>query len=504
MDRMDVQNLNLKTALPGPARAVSAGGPHDFMFAELIDGLFAPGAPAAVPRPDPRGRPEAAADEPPAEPTESTPARARPRPPRPDQANLGGEQTLPMAATVADVPANPPLAATVAGEAAPAPEPIAAVRPSAIAPTAAGAPLTSAPLAAPAPTEARTLPDIDGTAKQSVDPVASASRPEGNRAPAPTTAGPETAAAPAVAAVPESGIPHAPVVERVGTERQAPTAAPTPDRSAARRSTTPNDTPPTDASARETAAIDMKAAADGGEDRPVPIAFRRAGHPGSAADGPAAGSRPTAPEGAGDKPAPQVTPETLAALIRPAASAPRNPTMASTAGRIGGETFATQLAAGDGREANLRARLVPPPAPARTPPPPAPALDQIALHIRRAAAEGLDRIHIQLKPAELGRVDVRLEIGRDHRVAALVIVDRQETLDLLLRDARGLERALEQAGLNPGSGNLEFSLGGQGSGGFASTLDAPDRAGGDGAPDPAPADLPPPTWASNALLDIQV
>ena len=38
------------------------------------------------------------------------------------------------------------------------------------------------------------------------------------------------------------------------------------------------------------------------------------------------------------------------------------------------------------------------------------------------------------------------------------IQNRKPTLDLFLRDQRGLERALEQAGLNTDSSNLQFSL----------------------------------------------
>lgn len=87
-----------------------------------------------------------------------------------------------------------------------------------------------------------------------------------------------------------------------------------------------------------------------------------------------------------------------------------------------------------------------------------PAQEQVALHIVRAAREGIDHIRIQLDPADLGRIDVRLEIGHDGRVIAALAADRQETLDLLQRDARALERALHEAGLRPDSDSLNFSL----------------------------------------------
>jgi len=72
--------------------------------------------------------------------------------------------------------------------------------------------------------------------------------------------------------------------------------------------------------------------------------------------------------------------------------------------------------------------------------------------------QGIDRIEIQLKPAALGRVDVRLEVTHDGRVTAVVAADTRETLDMLQRDARTLERALQDAGLRMNSGDLSFSM----------------------------------------------
>ena len=83
---------------------------------------------------------------------------------------------------------------------------------------------------------------------------------------------------------------------------------------------------------------------------------------------------------------------------------------------------------------------------------------QVAVHIAQAVQQGIDQIRIQLHPAELGRVDVRLDVAPDGRVAATVIADRPETLDMLRNDSRGLERALQDAGLRSDAGNLSFNL----------------------------------------------
>ncbi len=83
---------------------------------------------------------------------------------------------------------------------------------------------------------------------------------------------------------------------------------------------------------------------------------------------------------------------------------------------------------------------------------------QVAMHLSKAAQNGIDRMTIRLDPAELGRVHVKLEVGHDGRTIALVAAERPETLELLQRDARSLERALQQAGLETDSDSLSFSL----------------------------------------------
>ena len=88
--------------------------------------------------------------------------------------------------------------------------------------------------------------------------------------------------------------------------------------------------------------------------------------------------------------------------------------------------------------------------------------EQIAVQVRRAQVAGQDQINIKLHPAELGRIEVRLESGADGTLRAVIAAERAETLDLLQRDARGLERALQDAGVKTDSGSLNFSLRGQG------------------------------------------
>lgn len=95
---------------------------------------------------------------------------------------------------------------------------------------------------------------------------------------------------------------------------------------------------------------------------------------------------------------------------------------------------------------------------ARTPEPARPLVQQISVNISKAVSEGMDRISIQLRPSELGRVEIKLEVAQNGRVSATIIADRPEALELLRNDSRNLEKALQEAGLDTQSGDLNFNL----------------------------------------------
>ncbi len=82
----------------------------------------------------------------------------------------------------------------------------------------------------------------------------------------------------------------------------------------------------------------------------------------------------------------------------------------------------------------------------------------VPVEIGLRTLQGLREFQIRLDPAELGRVDVRLEINDDKTVSARVVVDRVETLHLLQRDAKTLERAFEQAGLKSSDSGIDITL----------------------------------------------
>ncbi len=90
--------------------------------------------------------------------------------------------------------------------------------------------------------------------------------------------------------------------------------------------------------------------------------------------------------------------------------------------------------------------------------PPRSISEQVSVQVQRAIGQGTDRISIQLKPAELGRIEVKLEVAHDGRLNAVISAERSDTLDLLKQDAKSLQQSLQQAGLNADSSSLSFTL----------------------------------------------
>lgn len=97
---------------------------------------------------------------------------------------------------------------------------------------------------------------------------------------------------------------------------------------------------------------------------------------------------------------------------------------------------------------------------------PAPLLEQVTFNVKTALTDGSSKITIQLHPADLGKVDIRLNVDASGKTSVVITADNHATLDLLQRDAQGLSRALNDAGLQTDSGSFSFNLGGhqQGSG----------------------------------------
>lgn len=135
---------------------------------------------------------------------------------------------------------------------------------------------------------------------------------------------------------------------------------------------------------------------------------------------------------------------------------------------------------------------------------------QAAVEIQKAVNAGKDHIRVRLNPAELGQIDVSLKVRHDGTVKVVVTTDRPETFDLMQRDARGLERALQDAGLKTDSGSLNFNLRGGDQHGPNDGQHGSGVAAQSGSESGQKADSPPPEidqpapFVSNRALDIRV
>lgn len=85
-------------------------------------------------------------------------------------------------------------------------------------------------------------------------------------------------------------------------------------------------------------------------------------------------------------------------------------------------------------------------------------LNQVNIQIAKAVEAGDKNFTIRLDPPELGRVTVKMQFTQDGVVRAEVVADRRETLDMLRRDSRSLEKALEAGGHKTDMAGLSFSL----------------------------------------------
>lgn len=110
----------------------------------------------------------------------------------------------------------------------------------------------------------------------------------------------------------------------------------------------------------------------------------------------------------------------------------------------------------------------------------APAGAQVAREIIRRFDGGATRFELRLDPPELGRVEVRLDVTRDHRVTAVVAADSPQALAELMRHARDLEQTLQSAGLQLSENGLSFDLR-QRDRGFDQALDEARGPAGNGA-----------------------
>jgi Flagellar hook-length control protein FliK len=88
----------------------------------------------------------------------------------------------------------------------------------------------------------------------------------------------------------------------------------------------------------------------------------------------------------------------------------------------------------------------------------APVTDQVKVAVHQAVKDGVGHITIQLDPVDLGRVEVSMKTNHEGVTQISFMVDKPDTFDGLSRDARFLERSLQEAGIKADTGSMQFNL----------------------------------------------
>lgn len=88
---------------------------------------------------------------------------------------------------------------------------------------------------------------------------------------------------------------------------------------------------------------------------------------------------------------------------------------------------------------------------------PAATIEVYSRIIERADGRA-QRFEVRLDPVELGRVDVRIEIGADKKVHAVLAAHDSAALSDLMRGQRALERALSDAGIDIADNGVRFEM----------------------------------------------
>lgn len=387
-------------------------------------------------------------------------------------------------------PAQEPSAAAIPS----LPDPLAAVS----APAAAACATAAAAALAP-PGHTGTPPGLDSTPAQQdpmkAPPVAAAAEAIADPA-SPIAAGPVPGATP----MPDGGAAAQPVPQPAAIAGPAPTEAARPIADA--EAAAPRQRPISDAHMAPAVALTQTpvrgAEAEAASRSAVATARDATPGDGAARNG-AIAARP--PERLTDAPEAATTPVpegVSPSLERPATASPERSAALAPSSPQPAAVLAPHPA-----QAELPAA-----APASSAPPPPPVRQLAPVVVAVAIAGGTARLAVTLEPAELGRVEISIEQG-GATAEIRVLAERPETLALLQRDQRELDRALGQAGIGPEERRLSFALAERGPGDPGSGQPGDRRGEGPRAPRMAAlADAPPaaaaPVRRPLSLIDLAI
>ncbi len=85
------------------------------------------------------------------------------------------------------------------------------------------------------------------------------------------------------------------------------------------------------------------------------------------------------------------------------------------------------------------------------------AIAESAYKVAHIAKNG-NVIDVSLDPANLGKVQIKFDFAHDGKANVMVFAEKQETLDMLQKDSRAMEKILQDSGIKADSGSLSFNL----------------------------------------------
>lgn len=83
---------------------------------------------------------------------------------------------------------------------------------------------------------------------------------------------------------------------------------------------------------------------------------------------------------------------------------------------------------------------------------------QVGLEVTRAVKAGNTEFTVRLNPVELGKVTIKMAFDKDGTASLRVLAQSPETVALLQRDMRGLERAIEAGGMKSSEADVKIEL----------------------------------------------
>ena len=83
--------------------------------------------------------------------------------------------------------------------------------------------------------------------------------------------------------------------------------------------------------------------------------------------------------------------------------------------------------------------------------------EQVKVNITKSAVKGVDKIDIQLKPEDLGKIEIKMHVSKNGRLQAEIVASNPETLDILQKDIQSLQKSFNDAGFQTDDNSFSFS-----------------------------------------------